>query len=69
MSDIADIRSALVGKKTDGSDAAEVTVVRTVKEQIGPFTSTREYSYTFTLPCSEYKGGNALATDSDIIFY
>ncbi len=70
VSDITDIRSALTSKKTDGTDSAEVTVVRTVKEQFGPFGSyTREYSYTFTVPCSEYKGETVLVNASDIKFY
>ena len=70
VSDIADVRSALVNKKTDGSDSAEVTVVRTVKEQLGFFGEyTREYSYTFKVPCSEYKGEAVLVNSSEISFY
>ena len=69
VSDIADVRSALVGKKTDGTDSAEVTVIRTVKEQLGPFVHTREYSYTFTVPCSEYQGKEVLVNGANIHFY
>lgn len=70
VSDIADVRSALVNKKTDGTDSAEVTVVRTVKEQLGFFGEyTREYSYTFKVPCSEYKGETVLVHSSEISFY
>ncbi|MBR6795206.1 MAG: trypsin-like peptidase domain-containing protein, partial [Clostridia bacterium] len=66
VSDIADIRSALVSKKTDGTETVKVTVMRSF---LYAGVIPTERSLDFTLPCTEYKGEAILVSASDIIFY
>lgn len=66
VSDIADIRSALVSKKTDGTETVKVTVMRSF---LYAGVIPTERSLDFTLPCTEYKGEAILVSASNIIFY
>lgn len=69
ITDMSDIRSALVSKKADGTDTVSVSVLRTLKAQNGFFTEVKSYTHTFTLTCIEYKGGEVLVSGGDIEFH
>ena len=63
VSDVSDIRSALSRVKV--GDEIAVTVMRTVQTSIGPFVTTGEKSYTFTVKTQEYKGESLLKSSED----